>query len=365
MAVTVKTGGTFTKAAGDRPGLYVRFIEKAIAAIGVGARAKVATVKTTFTGGTAQSGTVYRVTNMEQANALFGEANTKDIQYILVGGASEVVVAAKSPTAPAVTVTTGEYTTALQSLETYEFHIFVPEPGSADSFAATIDTWLKTSKTEGKSFVVVYADDAEEGDLDGVQTKAIAVQDEYAVFVANGVKDGEGNTVSAEMYACYIAGLIAGSALDGSITFVEVPFSEVITRYRNVEVKELLAAGLVVTVMDGDQPKIEQGLTLGDTTDQEFNKIRTVRAKQAMIDDINKAVNDSYVGQITNSPDGQIAVVNAIKAYLETLSNANVVAPDFVVEVDKTIPSIGADLYINITVRFLDSIEYVYMTVTV
>jgi len=364
MAVTVKTGGTFTKAAGDRPGLYVRFIEKAIAAIGVGTRAKVATVKTTFTG-TAVQDTVYRITNMEQANTLFGEANTKDIQYILTGGASEVVVATQSPTAPATTVTAAEYTLALQSLETYEFHIFVAEPGTAEAHADTIDTWLKASKADGKLFVVVYADDSVEGDVDGVQTKALAVQDEYAIFVANGVKDGNGVNVGAEMYACYIAGLIAGSALDGSITFVEVPFSEVITRYRNVEVKELLAAGLVVTVMDGDQPKIEQGLTLGDTTDQEFNKIRTVRAKQAMIDDINKAVNDSYVGQITNSPDGQIAVVNAVKAYLETLANGNVVADDFTVEVDTTVPSVGADLYINIAVRFLDSIEYVYLTVTV
>jgi len=363
MAVTVKTGGAFVKEAGDRPGLYVRFIEKAIAAIGVGARAKVATVKSVFSG-TAVQDKVYRITNMEQAKTLFGEANVEDIQYILIGGAAEVVIATQTPAVEGQPLSTSEYTSALELLETYEFHIFVGGPGAATN-AAAINTWLQTSKGEGKSFVAVYADNSVEGDKTATIAKAQVVADEYSVFVGNGVQDGNGDDVDAELYSCYIAGLIAGAAIDGSITFAEVPFSEVITRFRTTEVKELLAAGIIVTVMDGDSPKIEQGLTLGDRSAQEFNKIRTVRAKQAMIDDINKAVNESYVGVITNSPDGQIAVVNAVKTYLETLANANVLAADFVVEVDPTQASIGAELYINVTVRFLDSIEYVYMTVTV
>jgi hypothetical protein len=363
MAVTVKTGGVFTKNPGDRPGLYVRFIEKAIAAIGVGARAKVAIVKTKFTGEAVQD-KVYKITNMEDAYKLFGEENVKDINYILLGGASEVVVATQSPATEGQPLSAAEYTEALNLLETYEFHIFVAEPGLAVENGA-VATWLQTSKGEGKSFVVVYADASVEGDVAAVKTKAQTLADEYAVFVGNGVVDGNGSQVDAELYACYIAGLIAGAALDGSITFEEVPFAETITRFRTTEVKELLAAGIVVTVMDGDTPKIEQGLTLGDRANMEFNKIRTVRAKQAMIDDINRAVNDAYVGNITNSPDGQIAVVNAVKAYLETLANGNVVAQDFTVEVDKTQASVGAELYINVAVRFLDSIEYVYMTVTV
>lgn len=353
MAVKVKTGGVFTKTDGQRPGLYVRFIDRAIAAISSGARSKVATVKTVFTG-TAESGEVYRIRNMEQANELFGAANAKDIEMNFVGGASEVIVAVADASA-----TKDVIDKALQRLETYEFHVFVVQPG-VEVMAASTFTWLKTCKENGKSFVAVFAA-SKEDTVEVLVAESITYKDEYSVFVANGVKDNSGNEIEASLYACYIAGVVAGTALDGSLTYFEVPFPETISRFRAPEVQELLAAGALVTVMDGDQPRIEQGLTLGEG---QFNKIRTVRAKQAMIDDISKAVNDNYVGKITNNPDGQIAVVNAIKTYMDTLAAANVIAADFVVELDKTTPSVGSELYINIGVRFLDSIEYVYLTIT-
>lgn len=359
MAVTVKTGGTFTKEPGQQPGLYVRFIKAAIAAITVGARSKVATIKSNFEGGTAEEGKIYRVTDMDTAYELFGEENAEDIKNIMIGGASEVVVGTfAAETGP-------DYTKALQKLETYEFHVFVAEPGTPDDYDSEIALWLKQSKADGRSFVVVYANATAEGDVAAIKTKAQVLKDEYAVFVANGVKDGNGTEIDAEMYATYVAGKIAGAELNASITFSDVPFSDVITRFRNIEVKELLAAGIVVTVMDGDQPKIKQGLTLGDESLMEFKKIRTVRAKQALIDDISTAVNESYIGKITNSEDGQIAVLNAIKVYLETLTSNNIVAPDFAVELDKTQASIGDEMYVNVTVRFLDSIEYIYLTVIV
>lgn len=359
MAVQVITGGVFTKDPGARPGLYVRFVEKAIAAISAGSRSKVATVKYEFTGGTAVEDKVYRITNMEQATGLFGVSNIEDIRLFLIGGASEIVVSTiKLAVIPADT----NWNKALQALETYDFHVFALPFASSTELDATAFTWLKTCRTNGMNFIAVFADEASEGNVTTLKASAVAKKDEYSVFVGGGVKNPDNTEVSADKYACYIAGLIAGTALDGSLTYHEVPFAETITRYRSTDVKDLLATGILVTTMDGDQPKIEQGLTLGTG---QFNKIRTVRAKQAMIDDIDSAVNDNYVGKITNNPDGQIAVINAIKAYLETLSNGNVIAKDYTVILDPTVPSIGAELYIQIGVKFLDSIEYVFMTVTV
>jgi hypothetical protein len=354
MAVKVTTGGVFTKAPGQRPGLYVRFIERAIAAIGSGARSKVATLKSTFSG-TAVANKVYRVTNMEQATSLFGDGNVKDIAQIFTGGASEVVVST------AGTGGTINWSAALQALETYEFHVYVNPVGGDTALATASFTWLKTCKTNGMSFIGVFADKASEGTVTSVKAAATGFDDEYAVFVGGGVLKADGTKVEADEYACYIAGLIAGTPLDGSLTYLDVPFAEPITRYRSVDVIDLLAAGVLVTVMDGDKPRIEQGLTLGEGT---FSKIRTVRAKQALVDDISRTVNDSYIGKITNNANGQVAVINAIKAYLTTLATANVIDTDFIVELDPTQPSVGSDLYILVGVRFLDSIEYVYMTIS-
>jgi Phage tail sheath C-terminal domain len=356
MAVTVVNGGVFPQDPGQRPGLYVRFIEQAIATIGTGSRSKVGTLKATFEG-TAVASKIYRVVSVGEAAELFGADNIKDIQDIFKGGASEVVVG----TLPDQYDTIG-LTAVLEQIETYDFHVFVVAPGMTSVEAESIYAWHKTAKTNGKNFITVYSAGSGESPINDLVTDANVFVGEESVFVANGVRDAEGKAVSPEKYAQYIAGAIAGAAIDGSLTYMDVPYTETITRFRNPDIKQLLAAGCLVTVMDGDAPRIEQGLTLGEG---KFNKIRTVKAKQAMVDDINRAVNDNYIGKITNNEDGQIAVVNAIKSYLETLAGANVVADDYVVELDKNNPSVGADLYINIAVRFLDSIEYVYLTITV
>jgi hypothetical protein len=357
MAVTVVNGGTFPQDPGQRPGLYVRFIERAIATIGTGSRSKVGTLKATFDG-TAEAAKVYRVTSLGQATDLFGESNVTDITNIFKGGASEIVVYTLPDLADTVA-----YTAGLEVLETYEFHVFAVPVVATTVESEAIFAWAQTAQANGKNFITVYSMGVVEGiDAAAISTASNAFVGETSVFVGNGVKDAEGNSISPALYAQYVAGAIAGVAIDGSLTYQEVPYAEVITRFRNPDVKSLLDAGVLVTTMDGDSPRIEQGLTLGEG---KFNKIRTVKAKQAMVDDINRAVNDNYIGKITNHPDGQIAVINAIKAYLGTLASANVVADDFVVELDKESASVGADLYVNVAVKFLDSIEYVYLTITV
>lgn len=359
MAVTVKNGGTFTKSAGDRPGLYVRFVQKALAAIASGARSKVGMLKTSFTGGTAIAETVYRITSLEQAQTLFGATNVQDVEYALIGGASEVVVMATAAAAAP------EFTTALGVLESYEFHVFVSPPGATTIMTTAAYSWLSQAKTDGKNFIAVWSNASDEGNTATIGTAVTGFKDEYSVFVGNGVVDATGTQVASDLYACYIAGLIAGTSINGSLTYYDVPFADVITRFKNADVKTLLTDGVLLTTIDGDKPHIEQGLTLGNAATNEFTKIRTVRAKQAMVDDISSAVNDNYIGKITNNVEGQIAVVNAIKAYLETLANNNVIDSNYTVAIDTTQASINSDLYIVIGVKFLDSIEYVYLTISV
>jgi hypothetical protein len=239
-------------------------------------------------------------------------------------------------------------------------------PSTADSNLETIVySWLQSARNDGKNFVTVFfAGSDKEGKVTDIVAKANTLKDETVVFVGNGVKNADGTQKPAPQYAQYIAGLIAGTPLDGSLTYVDVPYAETIYRFLPSDIKTLLAAGVLVTVTDGDTPRIEQGLTLGDQGTP-FFKIRTVRAKQAMIDDIDSAVRDNYIGRITNNYDGQLAVINAIKVYLETLANANVIDQTYNVAIDKTIASVGAEMYVNIAVRYLDSIEFVYLTISV
>lgn len=361
MAIIVNGNGPWTKNDGDRPGLYARFIEAAIAAIRVGSRSKVATIKEVpATGGTAEAGKVYRITRLKEAEDLFGEDNVADIRYAIIGGASEVVISAY---APAVDPETVDYGSALAALETYEFHVFYGPQTTDSLFATEVQTWIVEMKNIGKNFVTVLGDDAAEGDVEAIKTNITQfVDDETVVYVANGGVEADGNVINSELYTSYVAGLIAGAGLAESITYKTVPFAEPSFRYGILAIKDLLKAGALVTTIDGDDVRIEQGLTLGVAP---FHKIRTVRAKQAMLDDIDRAVKKSYIGKITNGPEGQIAVINAVKVYLQTLANSYVISDVFTVELDPDYPSVGDELYLKLSVRFLDSIEYIYLTVVV
>lgn len=360
MATIINGNGPWPKNEGDRPGLYARFVEAAIAAIKTGSRSKVATIKKVpDTGGTAEAGKVYRITKLKEAEDLFGVDAVDDIRYSIIGGASEVVVAVFTEAEPGI----NDYSTALNALETYEFHVFYG-PETSDSLLATnIQTWITEMKNVGKNFVVVLADNDAEGDVESIKTNITQFKDdETVVYVGNGVVEANGTVVEAEVYAAYIAGSIAGAGLADSITYKSVPFAEPSYRYGSKDIKDLLAAGVLVTTIDGDEVLIEQGLTLGV---KPFNKIRTVRAKQAMLDDIDRAVKRSYIGKITNHPDGQIAIINAVKVYLTTLADSNVISDVFTVDLDPEYQSVGDELYLRVSVRFLDAVEYIYLTVVV
>lgn len=363
MAIQIIENGPFVKEPGQLPGLYVRFVEAAIAAIGIGARSKVGTLKfiSDTPTGTAEAGKVYRLnstTAIKEAKALFGE-DYKDIEMYVRGGASEIVVVTmETPVDPAE----AGYETVLGLIEPYDFHVFCLAPGASSALRTAVKLWEDTNYANGRAFITVYADKTLEGNAEGIISAMETFKGDNSTFVSGGVYEPDGTEVDAELYACYIAGKIAGTQISGSLTYFEPPFAEPITRYRIIDRKKLIAAGAIVSTMFGDTLKIEQGLTLGDAP---FNKIRTVRAKQQLISDISEAVNDNYVGKITNNEDGQIAVLNAVKVYLETLANANVIDSKFSVELDPEFKSTGDEIYIKLGVKFLDSIEYVYLTVSV
>lgn len=362
MAIQITNGGTFNKGTGARPGLYVRFIEAAVAAIEVGSYAKVATVIAEWdVTAAAQNGKVYQVTTVAQAKELFGNDYVDNIERMFNGGAEEVVVATTN-TAP-VSGTPYDYTSTLANLETYEFHIFAAT-NDAPGINEYAFTFMKNMLAIGKLVILVlgYSVDVE-GSHTAVITEATNFAHEQTVFVANGVVKANGEEVAAPDYAAYVAGIIAGNGITGSLTYENVPYAATITRYNNAAVKAMLAAGLLVTVMDGNNVRIEQGLTMGSGAN-ELKKIRTLRAKQAIVMDIDAAVKENYIGQITNNEDGQIAIVNAIKAYLEILAGEGVIAAEPTVIVDPAFQSVGSDLYVQIGVRFLDAIEYVLITVS-
>jgi hypothetical protein len=336
-----------------RPGLYINFQEAAIAQIKGGARGIVAMPLHTYSGGTAAEKTFYTVEDEAQAAELFGASNIQPIKFALQGGAKEVLVYTM-PTAPVAQ----DYIDMRNEFETRPFNVFVFDIEVSAAEQDNTLTWLQQNRTEKKHFMFVAGGSAAD-DLDPSvgNTRSTTLADDYVVNLITGVTIN-GTNYSSAQFAPYIAGLIAGTPINKSITYTQVAVDDVTKRLRNSEIVTALQAGSLVLVHDGEKVKIEQGITTNKT------KIRAIRARQAVSTDLEKTARDYYIGKLDNNEDGQKALIAAIKSYLETLEVNNVLT-DIYVALDPDNPSVGDTVYLLISYREIDSMERIFLTINV
>lgn len=339
-----------------RPGLYTNFVQAAIAQITGGARGVVA-IPLKKHAGQAVAKKFYTIEREGDAILLFGQANIQSVVLALAGGAKEVLVYTM-PEIDGTTVTEEiAYTEAREAFEARPFNVFVYDGEiSATQQDATV-VWRKRNETEKKHFFFVTggsAADDQDPAIGNARTTKFA--DDATVNLITGVTIGDKDYTSAE-YAAHIAGLIAGTPINRSITYAQVRVDDVTKRLRNSEIVTALQTGSLVLVHDGEKVIVEQGITTGK------QKIRKVRARQAIATDIEKTARDHYIGKLDNNEDGQMALINAIKAYLEMLEVNNVVT-DIVVTLDPQRESKGDQVFLFISITEIDSMERIFLTIS-
>lgn len=340
-----------------RPGLYVNFTEAALAQISGGTRGIVAMPLFAFTGGTASAKQFYTVENEADAVGLFGANNVQPIKFALQAGAKELLVYTM-PATPAA----ADYTKMREDFEARPFNVFVYPGEVSDTEQDSTLLWCQTNKEEGKHFMVVFGGTAAT-DLDPAlgNARSARLADDYAVNVISGASYLGSNYTSSK-YAPYIAGLIAAKQINQSITYAVQPVDDVTKRLRNSEIKTALRANSLVLTNDGENIRVEQGLTTSGA------KIRSVRARQAIMTDLAKAARDNYIGQISNNEDGQVTLVSAITAYLETLENEDVVTlpkkdEGPAVYLDPNKESVGDSVFLIISYTEVDSMERIFIDI--
>ncbi|MFP7288283.1 phage tail sheath subtilisin-like domain-containing protein [Shouchella clausii] len=342
-----------------RPGLYMNFVEAAAAQIQGGARGIVGLPLLKY--GTAAAGKFYTVEKVNEAKELFGEENLGPIRLILSGGAKEVLVytvPAPPKAEPKAEAAALAYDAVRDAFEARSFNVFVfPGEVSAEEAAATKD-WCVRNRNEGKHFLTVLGGTAADDENPAAgNTRSSNLKDDYIVNLITGA-DVNGTAYSSAQYAPYIAGLIAGTGINKSITYTQVSATDAKKRLKNSEIEAALKAGSLVLVHDGEKVKVEQGLVTSG------KKIRAIRARQAIATDIPKTAADSYIGRLDNNADGQAALIAAVKAYLERLEVNNVLT-DIAVGLDPELKSEGDTVYLLISFTEIDSMERIFLTIKV
>lgn len=357
-------GGTFDPTSLPiRPDLYINFVNSALANITGGARGIVAIPIFTYTSGTAEAGKFYTIEDVADASEIFGSVNATPIKRVLEGGAKEVLAYAVPAIASGASKVE-QYEDIRDAFEAREYNVFVyPTDVDASEQTAT-KAWVARNRSEGKHFMYVTGGTAvEDANPETGNARSVILKDEYIVNLITGVILADGTELASAEYASYIAGLIAGTQINKSITFTELPVADVTKRLKNSEINNALKSGSLVIRKDGNRVVIEQGITTNsDLTER--GKIRKTRARQAIATDIPRTARERYIGKIDNNPAGQAALISAIKLYLETMQNNNILL-DPVVALDTLRKSVGDSVFLAIAYTEVDSMERIFLTITV
>lgn len=336
-----------------RPGLYINFVERANFQVMGGARGIVGMPIFEYEGGSIEEGKFATITSKEEAVKAVGLVNAKQVLAVLSRGAAEVLVYA-------VPKITEEYTALRDEFEARRFSVFV-YPGAVSSLEQeATKNWVKRNREEGKHFgYVVGGSSADDQDPTIGNARSQLLADEYVVNLINGGVDAEGVEIPSEEYAAYIAGEIAGTAINKSVTYSQQPLTDVNKRLTNARTIEALEAGSLVLTNDGRNVRIEQGVTT-KFSETKSGKIRLMRARQTIATDLPELAKEYYIGKIDNNPAGQASLISAIKQYLETLELNNVLV-NSTVALDPRYKSTGDCVFIVIDTTEVDSMERIFI----
>lgn len=172
-----------------------------------------------------------------------------------------------------------------------------------------------------------------------VIVRSPSVADSRAVIcfdVVNGHEDGDVNTEgSADKLivngkaiepACYtsrIAGLLAGLDLKVSATYKPLDDVTSIPVATEEEVNEAIEAGKLVLYNNGEKIVIARGVnsltTVTEDETEDLKKIKISAIQDLIETDIYSTINNSYIGNYSNSYDNKCLLITAIKGYLKGL----------------------------------------------
>jgi len=264
------------------------------------------------------------------------------------------------------TVTGVEHTAFLDKTETQHFEV-IAYPYEDDTLKISFISYIKRMREEeGKKIQGVIA-----GEMSGGTFQNIADY-EGIISVGNGVVLLDGTALTAKETVAWVAGATAGASIIQSNTYSAYEgAADAYPRLKNSEVIDALKKGQFVFVHDGVKVKVEQDInslvSYSQTRNVRFSKNRVVRVLDAIANDFARVANDSYIGKIDNNGDGHALLKAAANQYLRDLQDAGAIQnvdfdKDF--EIDKA-RSVGDEVYVNLAVQPVDSMEKFFFTVEV
>lgn len=241
--------------------------------------------------------------------------NKKYIEDAFIGGQS----APKKVIAVVIGTASSDYTSALKTLETLTFD-YLAVPGISTSDVQAIAGWVKTQR------------DNKRRKIKAVLPKCAGDHEGIINFATDNIVVGS-NTYTASKYTARIAGLLAGTPMNASVTFFTLPEVDDVPALTDGEKDAAVDRGELIIVNDGRKCKIARGInSLTSTSEnkpEEFKKIKLIDILDLLADDIRFTAEDNYIGKVTNNYDNTCVLITAINGYFEELEGQNLLAKGY------------------------------------
>lgn len=189
--------------------------------------------------------------------------------------------------------------------------------------------------------------------------------------VSNGVTLEDGTQVDTSTAAGFFAGLSSAADLSTSLTYAEYPGA--VSTYPSLNneqtIKALENGWIVFTAKRGGRVVIEQDInslsTFSDLKPKSFSKNRVIRTLDDIATDSENVFETMFIGKINNDATGRDLFKANRVSYMKKLQDANIIA-DF--QSENISVEAGNDkdsIVVNLAVTPVDSMEKLYMTITV
>ena len=263
-------------------------------------------------------------------------------------------------------ITNADYLTAMSKLEPEYFNAFTFDAPVAGELLQSARIWILRMRSEGRMIRGYFGGSATDDATPSTgNTRSRSLNHESIVNVITGARMADTWYDSARI-AIYTAGLVEGKPLTSALTYESTPFADVTPKLSNTELREAQSAGSVSLFLDNGLVKYARGIntltSLSADQSNTWKKIKIMRLRDSIYEDIYAVARDNYIGKVPNNDVGQAALIAAINAYFEQLRPQLLETFEIKVDTENMATADSDEFYWMYTAREVDNMEEIYGT---
>ncbi len=262
-------------------------------------------------------------------------------------------------------VNAGAYSAAFEILEAYRWNVMALDTIDTQ-IQSLLQLFLDRIYDDGK-FCMGVIGEPTSVDFDTRLQHASAYNDYQIVYVGNGFVDISGNVYEGYLAAARIAGLIAGTPSNESITHAAITGATELTETltNNQHERAIKAGALMFSVSAADTVWVEQGInTLVLPTakeDEGWKKVKRVKVRFELFQRLNDTV-EPLIGRINNDPDGRMTIIQVSNGVCQTMVAEKKLLEGAHVELDPDNAPEGDSAWFVVFADDIDALEKMYYT---